>query len=110
MNSQVDKILVDEVYNFAMNDYDTYNKLVTIYLDNLKKKRVKGTYDKKKSYKLLEYYYQNYVRPNMKNPRKYGLDPKLNPKERQLVSKYFGDYLWVEFIKNVRPKPKTIKK
>ena len=55
----MDKVLISEVYNFAMNDYDTYKILVTTYLDNLKKKRVNGSYDRVKSYKLLEYYYSN---------------------------------------------------
>ncbi len=102
----MDKVLISEVYNFAMNDYDTYKVLVGTYLDNLKKKRLNGTYDKVKSYKLLEYYYSNYVRPNMKKPRKYGFDPKLNPKERAAVSKMFATYLWDEYIKRIKPKPK----
>ena len=102
----MDKVLISEVYNFAMNDYDTYKILVSTYLDNLKKKRLNGSYDKVKSYKLLEYYYNNYVRPNMKKPRKYGMDPKLNPKERAIVSKMFADYLWNEYIKKIKPKPK----
>ena len=105
----IDKVLVSEVYNFAMNDYDTYKVLVSTYLDNLKKKRLNGTYDKVKSYKLLEYYYSNYVRPNMKKPRKYGMDPKLNVEERKAVSKMFADDLWDEYLKKVKPKPKKKK-
>lgn len=102
----IDKTLVREVILFAENDYDMYKVLVTTYLDNLKKKRLNGTYDKAKSYKLLEYYYSNYVRPEMKKPRKYGLDPKLNPEERKQFSKYFGDFLFEEYLKNIKPKPK----
>jgi hypothetical protein len=112
----VDKIKVREVILFSENDYRLYEVLTTTYLDNLKKKRLKGNYDKKKSYKLLEYYYSNYVRPEMKKPSKYGYDPKLNKPEREMFAKYFGDYLWDEYIKNIRPKkqlkgvPKTKRK
>jgi hypothetical protein len=102
----IDKVLVREVILFTENDYDMYKVLVTTYLDNLKKKRLNGTYDKAMSYKLLEYYYTNYVRPEMKKPRKYGLDPKLNVEERKAFSKYFGDYLWDEYLKKIKPKPK----
>jgi hypothetical protein len=102
----IDKVLVREVILFTENDYDMYKVLVTTYLDNLKKKRLNGTYDKAMSYKLLEYYYTNYVRPEMKKPRKYGSDPKLNVEERKAFSKYFGDYLWDEYLKKIKPKPK----
>jgi hypothetical protein len=105
----MDKVLISEVYNFAMNDYDTYKILVTTYLDNLKKKRVNGSYDRVNSYKLLEYYYSNYVRPNMKKPRKYGMDPKLSVTERKAVSKMFADYLWLEYIRKIKAKPKKKK-
>lgn len=102
----IDKVLVGEVVSFAENDYDMYKVLVTTYLDNLKKKRLNGTYDKAMSYKLMEYYYSNYVRPEMKKPRKYGMDPKLNVEERKMFSKYFGDLLYDEHLKNIKPKPK----
>ena len=102
----IDKDKVREVILFADNDYRMYEVLTTTYLNNLKKKRLKGTYDKKKSYKLMEYYYQNYVRPEMKKPSKYGYDPKFNKPEKEYFSKYYGDYLWEEFLKNVRPKSK----
>ena len=42
----IDKVLVREVILFTENDYDMYKVLVTTYLDNLKKKRLNGTYDK----------------------------------------------------------------
>ena len=70
----VDKEKVKEVINFANNDFGSYESLTTVYLDNLKKKRLKGVYDKKKSAKLLEYWYSNVVRKQMKNPRNYGMN------------------------------------
>lgn len=71
------------------------------------KKRLAGKYDRKQAPKLLEYYYSNYVRKNMKMPSKYGFDPKLNPEERKMFSRHFSDYLWEEHLKNVRPKKKS---
>jgi hypothetical protein len=103
----IDKEKVREVILFAENDYKSYEVLMNTYLPNLLKKRIAGKYDRKQAPKLLEYYYQNYVRPSMKNPRNYGYDPKLNPQERAVFSKYFSDYLWEEHIKSVRPKTKT---
>ena len=100
----VDKVKLNEVIIFAENDYKLYEVLTTTYLNNLKKKRLKGQYDKNKSYKLMEYYYSNYVRPEMKKPSKYGFDPQLNKSEKEAFSKYFGDYLWDEYLKKVRPK------
>lgn len=99
----IDKVKLREVTIFADNDYKLYEVLTTTYLDNLKKKRLKGQYDKQKSYKLMEYYYSNYVRPRMKNPRYYGYDPKLNPQERKAFGKYYGDMLWDEYLKKIRP-------
>jgi hypothetical protein len=103
----IDKIKVREVILFAENDSKSYNALMNIYLPNLIKKRLSGKYDKKKAPKLLEYYYQNYVRPSMKNPRNYGYDSKLNPQERIMFAKHFSDYLWEEHIKSVRTKKKS---
>lgn len=105
----MDKVKVREVILFAENDYNLYKVLMTTYLDNLKKKRMSGKYNKAQSYKLLEYYYSNYVRPEMKKPRKYGFDPKLNVQERKAFGKYFGDMLWTDFLKDIRPKPKKKK-
>ena len=99
----VDKIKLREVILFTDNDYKLYEILTTTYLDNLKKKRLKGQYDKKKSYKLMEYYY-NFARTEMKKPSKYGFDPKLNVEERKEFGKYYGDYLWDEYIKKIKKK------
>lgn len=106
----IDKEKVKETIIFAENDYKSYESLTTVYLDNLKKKRLKGQYDKKKAPKLLEYWYANVVRPQMKNPRNYGFDPRLNPEERALFSKHFSDYLWDEYLKKVKVKVKGIAK
>jgi len=102
----LDKDAVREVVLFQENDYDTYRALMDIYLPNLTKKRMAGKYDKKLSYKLLEYYYSNYVRPNMKKPQKYGIDPKLGVAERKAFAKEIGDQLWDEHIKSVKVKSK----
>ena len=99
----VDKVKLREVILFTDNDYKLYEILTTTYLDNLKKKRLKGQYDKKKSYKLMEYYY-NIARTEMKKPSKYGFDPKLNVEERKEFGKYYGDYLWDEYIKKIKKK------
>ena len=104
----IDKEKVKEVIMFAENDASSYDALINIYLPNLMKKRLAGKYDKKQAPKLLEYYYSNYVRGNMKNPRNYGFDPKLNVPERKMFAKYFSDMLWDDYLKNVRPK-KTVK-
>ena len=103
----IDKVKVREVILFAENDYRCYDILINTYLANLMKKRLAGKYDRKQAPKLLEYYYQNYVRPEMKKPSKYGFDSKLNPEERKMFSKYFSDYLWDEYLKSVRPKKKV---
>lgn len=100
----IDKVKLREVILFADNDYDLYKVLTTTYLENLKRKRFKGTYDKKKSYKLLEYYYSNYVRREMKKPSKYGFDPKLNVEERKAFGKHYGDELWTEYIRKIKKK------
>lgn len=102
----IDREKVKEVIAFAENDYDSYKILTTTYFDNLKRKRLNGTYDKAKSGKLLEYYYSNYVRKEMIKPRKYGFDSKLNPQERKMFGTYFANVLWSDYIKNIKPKPK----
>ena len=100
----MDKEKVKEVIMFAENDYKSYEALHSTYLDNLRIKKLKGVYDKTKAAKLLEYWYSNFVRPSMKNPRNYGFDPRLNPAERKAFASYFERQLWDEHLKNVRPK------
>jgi hypothetical protein len=48
--------------------------------------------------KLLEYFYQNYVRPAMKNPRNYGYDPKLNVAERKEFAEYFRENIESNYL------------
>jgi|APHM01.1.fsa_nt_gi hypothetical protein len=101
-NSQdIDYALADEVVRFAKNSPRSYEALMNIYLERLKKKRVKGTYTKQQSYTLLKNLYSNYVRPEMK--AKKGVDPKLYPAEREYFARQIGDYLWDEFLKKVKP-------
>ena len=85
----IDEVKVREVILFAENDYELYEILRKVYVPYVVKKISKKQYNRDKALKLLEYYYQNYVRPAMKNPRKYGYDPKLNPSERKAFSQYF---------------------
>lgn len=100
----VDKILVQETIMFAENDQRSYRALMDSYLPNLQKKKLKGTYDREKAKKLLEYYYSNYVRPQMKNPRLYGFDPKLNPAERKMFATHFVEVLEEEYgLKKLKP-------
>ena len=94
----IDKVLVDEVILFAENDSRLYDVLMKVYLPALQKKKKSGKYDKEKAVKLMEYYFTNYIRPEMKKPSKYGYDPKLNPAERKKVAKYFLDQLEEEYL------------
>ena len=103
----LDKDKVRETILFAENDVSSYDALMNIYLPNLMKKKLAGKYDKKQAPKLLEYYYSNYVRKNMINPRNYGFDPKLNPAERKMFAKHFSDYLFDEYLKGVKTKSKV---
>lgn len=96
--SGVDKVAVSEVIGFAENNYRLHKILMEVYLPNLQKKKKAGKYDREKAVKLLEYYYQNYIRAEMKKPSEYGWDPKLNPEERKMVARYFRDYLEEEHI------------
>ncbi len=102
MAKKIDKILLDELIALTENNAYLYEILVTTYLDNLKKKKIKGIYDKKKAIKLLEYYYSNYVRPYFKKKTNYGFDFKLSPEGRKLFAKYFSDYLYSEFLKGIK--------
>lgn len=94
----VDKVAVDEVILFAENDSRLYDVLMNVYLPAIAKKKKSGKWDKEKGVKLMEYYYTNYIRPEMKKPSKYGWDSKLNPTERKIVAKYFLDQLESEYL------------
>jgi hypothetical protein len=87
--NDIDEIKVREVILFAENDSDLYDVLNRVYVPYVKTKIKKKQYNRDKALKLLEYYYQNYVRPAMKSPKKYGYDPRLNPAERKAFSQYF---------------------
>ena len=103
----IDTIKVNETINFAMNDYDTYKRLIDTYLPNLQKKVNAGKYDHEKAIKLLEYHYSNYARPEMKKRQKYGFDPKLNPQERKEYGIYMRDYLFGEYLEPMIKKYKS---
>ena len=94
----IDRVAIDEVILFAENDSRLHDVLVNVYLPALKKKKKSGKYDKEKAVKLMEYYYTNYIRPEMKKPSKYGYDSKFNPAERKVVAKYFLDLLESEYM------------
>ena len=97
----IDKDAVRELILFAENDYRLYDTLHKVYLPNLEKKAKKGIYNKEKAIKLIEYYYQNYVRPSYK--RQLGDDIKLNPESRKSFSKHFVEVLEDEYdLKNKR--------
>ena len=100
---EIDRVKVDEVISFAVKTEYCYKHLVTDYLNNMQRRWVKGTYDRTKVIKLLEYFYSNYVRSPFK--REMGYDPALNVKERQVFATYFRDYLENEFLKHIK-KPK----
>ena len=102
----MDKIKVNEVIDFAENNYYCYRHLVTDYLGNLQKKKISGKYDRNLAVKLLEYFYSNYVRPEFKKRTEMGYDPKLNPEERKMFATHFRNYLEKEFLNKIKPKRK----
>lgn len=95
--NSIDKHLVGEVISFAENNQRAQSALTDVYLVNLQKKKKAGKYDSKLAVKLLEYYYQNYVRKQMQKDRGYGYDPKLNVAERRYFAEYFVDQLESEY-------------
>lgn len=86
-----------EVVLYSENDERLYRVLMDVYLPALKKFVKKGVFDEEKAHKLLEYYYQNYVRKWMINPRNAGYDPKLSKEERRECTQYWLDYLKSEY-------------
>lgn len=86
-----------EVVLYSENDARLYEILTTTYLPALKKFVKKGVFDEEKAHKLLGYYYQNYVRPWMKNPRNAGYDPKLSVQQRRECTQYWLDLLKDEY-------------
>jgi hypothetical protein len=94
---------VRELTLFADNDHKLYNDLMNNYLKNMVVKKKRGVYDHNLAIKLLEYYYQNYVRPAYK--REFGDDVKLSPQERKEFAEYYVNALEQEddFV-NAQPK------
>ena len=77
---------VREVVLYAENDHRLYNVLHKTYVPALLKFKKKGTFDRDKALKLMEYYWSNYVRPSYK--KDFG-DVKLDPSQRRAFSDYF---------------------
>jgi hypothetical protein len=96
--NSIDEHKVNETILFAENNADVLKKFEDIYVEYVKKKVKAKKYDRTKVIKLLEYFYQNYVRPAMKNPRNYGYDPKLNPAERKLFAEYFRENIETNYL------------
>lgn len=81
--SGVDNDAVTELIGHAMNTNKTYDILMNTYVPALMKFKKKGTFDRNKALKLLEYYYQK-VRESYK--REHGDDIKLDPASRKSFS------------------------
>lgn len=81
---------VRELTLFVESDSKLYDALMRNYLKPLLAKLKQGKYDGNLAIKLLEYYYQQYVRPEYK--RLFG-DVKLDPSERREFGAYFVDVL-----------------
>ena len=106
----IDVTAVNEAILICSNDAKLYDVLIKTYLPNLQKKFISGKYDSEKAIKLLEYFYTNYCKPRLKGVT-YKWDPKFKPTERYEFSKYFSEYLFIEFLKPLeKNKPKTSKK
>jgi len=82
---------VEQLTMFADNDQRLYRALMDNYLKNMVTKKKRGVYDHNLAIKLLEYYYQNYVRPEYK--RQMGEDIKLTPQERKQFAEYYVNAL-----------------
>lgn len=102
MKNQINKDKVREAILFAENNQRCYQSLMANYLPNLQKKVLKGVYDKKLAIKLLVYFYTNYVRPEALKKSELGYDLKFNPAERDLFAEHFVDYLWDEFLSQMK--------
>jgi hypothetical protein len=96
---------VRELILYADNDGRLYKVLMDNYLKNMVAKKKRGVYNRDLAIKLLEYYYQNYVRPAYK--REIGEDIKLSPQERKQFAEYYVNALEEEeeFV-NAQPKNK----
>lgn len=95
----MDSDAVRELILFSENDHRLYDILHKTYVPALLKFKKKGTFDRNKAIKLMEYYYQNYVRPSYK--KEYGADIKLSPIERKSFAEYFIDTLEQEGYLNI---------
>ena len=97
---------VRELTLFADNDGRLYNQLMDNYLKNMLTKLKQGKYDGNLVIKLLEYYYQLYVRPAYK--KEFGDDIKLDPSERKEFGEYYVRELQEtdEFLAQIEKKKK----
>lgn len=86
-NYEVDKDLVEDLFLFMENDSTIMSNYEKSFLPNIARKVGSGKFDKSKLPKLMEYLYKNSERTIK---RFYG-DIKLNPKERELLSKEWAD-------------------
>jgi hypothetical protein len=68
----------------------------------MQRRWIKGTYDRNKAVKLLEYYYSNYVRREFSKRTEMGYDPKLNIEERKAFAIHFRNKLENEFLKHIK--------
>lgn len=88
---QDDPAARDELILFTENDRRLYDILMKTYLPALQKFVKRGTFDREKALKLMEYYYSNYARPAYK--REFGDDLALSKSDRRKFADYFLNYL-----------------
>lgn len=81
----------EELIMYAENDSRLYDVLMKTYLPALQKFVKRGTFDREKALKLMEYYYSNYARPGYK--REFGDDIALSKSDRRKFAEYFLNYL-----------------
>lgn len=105
----VDRDMALDLEDWVMNDAKLYKELTTTYLNNLKKKKERGTYDAKKAPKLLVYLVDRALPAYKKAYHSPSL--RVNAATKEEAAKYLLRYLLEEFkLKNVRKKAPAKKK
>lgn len=97
----IDKNKVEEVRLYVDNDYNAYQILMNNYLPSLQKKVLAGKYNKELAIKSLVNYYTK-ILPIIAKPKALGYNPKLNKDEKIAFAKEIEEYLWDEFLKNLK--------